>query len=178
MYKPNFCAECGERVARVRWRAWTSRRFCANCARRFRRGRVVRPLVACLALVGAGFVGGRAMRPAPPPLVVERNASNPAPHASQPATAGRETNAAPGSANSAGLSTNSAGLSANARSPVYGPDGTETERPTDPAEIVSICGARTQRGTPCSRRVRGAGRCWQHRGKGAMLPAAKLIVRE
>ncbi|HEY0082838.1 MAG TPA: hypothetical protein VGB61_08615 [Pyrinomonadaceae bacterium] len=171
MYKPNFCAECGERVARVRWRAWTSRRFCANCARRFRRGRVVRPLFACLALVGAGFVGGRAMRHAPPPLVVERNASNPVPHAAQLATASRETNAALGPANAAGVS-------ANARSPVYGADGTETERPTDPAEIVSICGARTQRGTPCSRRVRGAGRCWQHRGKGAMLPAAKLIVRE
>jgi hypothetical protein len=26
--------------------------------------------------------------------------------------------------------------------------------------------------------VRGTGRCWQHRGRAAMLPAAKLIVRE
>jgi hypothetical protein len=65
-----------------------------------------------------------------------------------------------------------------ARATAYGADGTEAERPTDPDEIVSICGARTQRGTPCSRRVRGTGRCWQHRGRGAMLPAAKLIVRE
>lgn len=171
MYKPNFCAECGERVARLRWRAWTSRRFCANCDRRFRRGRIVRPLVACLALVGAGFVGGRAMRHAPPPLVVERNAPNPLPHASQLVTAGRATNAAV-------ATTDATGASANGRAPVYGADGTETERPTDPAEIVSVCGARTQRGTPCSRRVRGTGRCWQHRGRGAMLPAAKLIVRE
>ncbi len=43
-------------------------------------------------------------------------------------------------------------------------------------ETVYICGARTKKGTPCSRRVRDANRCWQHRGKPAMLPAAKLIL--
>lgn len=166
MYKPNFCAECGGRVVRLRWRAWTSRRFCAGCDKRFRRGRVVRSLVACVALAGAGFAAGRAMRHAPPPLVIERGAPNPAllaPLASQLPAVGVETGAPGGDA---------------ARAPAYGADGTETERPTDPAEIVSVCGARTQKGTPCSRRVRGAGRCWQHRGKAAMLPAAKLIVRE
>jgi hypothetical protein len=61
--------------------------------------------------------------------------------------------------------------------PKYGPDGTATERPTDPAEVVSICGARTQKGTPCQRRVRGTGRCWQHRGMPAILPPAKLVVQ-
>jgi hypothetical protein len=60
----------------------------------------------------------------------------------------------------------------------YGPDGSPTERPTDPNEIISICGARTKKGTPCQRRVRGTGRCWQHRGMNAMLPASKLIVQE
>jgi len=163
MYRPNFCAECGGRVARLRWRVWTSRRFCDGCDRRFRRGRVVRRLTLCVLLVVAGFVLGRALRPAPPPLVIERSsASNPPAPASQLSTAGRETDA----------TTNAA------RSPAYGADGTETERPTDPAEIVSVCGARTKKGTPCSRRVRGTGRCWQHRGKPAMLPAAKLLVRE
>ena len=60
--------------------------------------------------------------------------------------------------------------------PAYGPDGTAGERPTDPEEVVYICGARTKKGTPCQRRVRGPGRCWQHRGKPAMLPPSKLIV--
>jgi hypothetical protein len=164
MYKPNFCAECGGRVARVRWRVWTSRRFCDGCDKRFRRGRVVRPLVACVALVGAGFAGGRAMRPAPPPLVIERSASNSSPLAPLLPAEGAKANAA--------------NAATGVRPPAYGADGTETERPTDPAEIVSVCGARTQRGTPCSRRVRGTGRCWQHRGKSAMLPASKLLVRD
>jgi hypothetical protein len=168
MYRPNFCAECGERIVRLRWRVWTSRRFCAACEKRFRKGRVMWPVAACVALVGAGFVGGRAMRPAPPPLVIERGASN------SPALSAQTSSAAAGKQTAANI--NAANASSEAR--VYGADGTETERPTEAAEIVSICGARTKRGTPCSRRVRGTGRCWQHRGRAAMLPAAKLIVRE
>ena len=60
--------------------------------------------------------------------------------------------------------------------PAYGPDGTANERPTDPQEVVYICGARTKKGTPCQRRVRGPFRCWQHRGMPAMLPPSKLVV--
>ena len=169
MYRPNFCAECGERITRLRWRVWTSRRFCDGCDRRkFRRGRIVWPFAACAALLGLGYVGGRAVRPAAPPLVIERGASNPASRASPLAAASGATNNA----------TNDATNVRDRNATTYGADGTETERPTDPAEVVSICGARTKKGTPCSRRVRGTGRCWQHRGKPAMLPAAKLIVRE
>ena len=154
MYKPNFCAECGERVERERWRWWSSRRFCRLCEARFGRRRFAAPLVAALALVAAGFVAGRLLRPtAPPaPLVVERG--------------GGAAPAPPSSSNTA-----------PANGPRYGPDGTAAERPTDPGEVVSVCGARTKKGTPCQRRVRGTGRCWQHRGKPAMLPPAKLIVQ-
>ncbi len=60
--------------------------------------------------------------------------------------------------------------------PAYGPDGTAGERPTDPQEVVYICGARTKKGTPCQRRVRGPFRCWQHRGLPAILPPSKLVV--
>lgn len=44
-------------------------------------------------------------------------------------------------------------------------------------EAVYICGARTKKGTPCSRRVHQPVRCWQHKGMKAMLPAEKLIVK-
>ncbi len=122
------------------------------------------PLAACAALVGAGFVGGRAMRPAAPPLVIERSAlKSPVIPAQSPVTSNKEA---------AATTTN------RSNAPVYGADGTATERPTDAEEVVSICGARTKKGTPCSRRVRGTGRCWQHRGKPAMLSAAKLLVRD
>jgi hypothetical protein len=164
MYRPNFCAECGERVVRARWRWWTSRRFCVPCARRFRRRSIAARLAAVAALLAVGFLVGRQGRPAPPPLVVERG--------ELPLVAPR-AGAAPG----AGVGGASFGArAAERREPPRGADGTRDERPTEPDEVVSVCGARTQKGTPCQRRVRGTGRCWQHRGKAAMLPPSKLIV--
>ena len=41
-----------------------------------------------------------------------------------------------------------------------------------------VCGARTKKGTPCSRRVHGPVRCWQHKGMPAMVPIEKLRVTE
>ena len=152
MYKPNFCCECGERVLRPRWRVWTSRCFCGPCGRRFRRGRLKAALLLAALLFLPGFLLGRLLRPQPPPLVVERGAQALAPlQTAAPAATPKPQ-------------------------PSYGPDGTANERPTDPAEVVYICGARTKKGTPCQRRVRGPERCWQHRGKPAMLPPSKLIV--
>jgi hypothetical protein len=55
---------------------------------------------------------------------------------------------------------------------------TSAPQPSPPAEDVYICGARTKKGTPCSRRVHGPVRCWQHKGARAMLPPEKLLVKE
>lgn len=168
MYKPNFCAECGERIARSRWRFWTSRRFCGGCARRFRRGRILLPLTAGAAVFCLGLAAGRLGRSAPPPLIIERGQVS-----ALPAATTTENGAPPADAETG------ADAQASPRpEPSYGPGGTASEeRPTDPDETVSICGARTQKGTPCKRRVRGTGRCWQHKGMPAMLPPAKLIVQ-
>ncbi|HYE96898.1 MAG TPA: hypothetical protein VD962_11880 [Rubricoccaceae bacterium] len=140
---------------RARWRVWTSRRFCAACAARFGRRRWLSRLALAAALAGSGFLFGRMGRPAPPPLVVERGTLNLAPVPAAP-DAGARAGPKP--------------------EPRYGPDGTSAERPTEPGEVVSICGARTKKGAPCQRRVRGVGRCWQHRGKPAILPPSKLVV--
>ena len=167
MYKPNFCAECGARIERSRWRLWTSRRHCSDCEPRFRNAQIRFPLVAGAVLLAIGLVIGRAARPSPPPLLVERG----------------ELQSVALHSDKAAQRTSRSGSEVNAASPpnaepAYGPDGTSNERPTDPAETISICGARTQKGTPCLRRVRGTGRCWQHKGLPAMLPPAKLIVQE
>jgi len=182
MYKPNFCAECGERVARERWRAWTSRRFCAACDAHTARRRVAAAISLAALLLGLGFALGRAGRPAQPPLVVVRGGGaagietapraegSGAPDGTADGAAQADSQAAQG-----GTQAGSGGA-AEASERGYGPDGTAGERPTDPLEVVSLCGARTQKGTPCSRRVRGTGRCWQHRGRPAILPPHKLIV--
>lgn len=171
MYRPNFCLECGERIARTRWRIWTSRRFCPVCEGRFLRARILLPLLAAAALFSIGLAAGRATRTQAPPLTVERGELPKAPTVI--AQAGSNTSDAASEAGAASSSSSSAPKA----EPKYGPDGTATERPTDPAETVSICGARTQKGTPCQRRVRGTGRCWQHRGLPAILPPGKLIIQ-
>jgi hypothetical protein len=168
MYKPNFCAECGERVERSRWHLWTSRRFCVSCARLFKRSQILMPLIAGLALFSLGLIAGRLQRSAPPPLIIERGQLPPSTGTSKAGAQspdGESEAAAPPAA------------AAPKPGPVYGPDGTANERPTEPDETVSICGARTQKGTPCQRRVRGTGRCWQHKGMPAMLPPDKLVVK-
>ena len=132
-YRPNFCSECGGKIVRLRWRAWTSRRFCDACCGpiaktlRLQRGVIVVVLVFLGVLIGRGF------RREPSPLVIQRPASIENSTSTQPAVTVEET---------------------------------------------YICGARTKKGTPCSRRVRGPVRCWQHKGAKAMLPVEKLVVKE
>ncbi|MFL6231309.1 MAG: hypothetical protein ACJ741_21250 [Pyrinomonadaceae bacterium] len=172
MYKPNFCADCGERILRERWRMWTTRRFCPACAPRFRRAWLA-PLIAACALACAGFVAGRLMRPAPPPLTIERGAL-PLPALVAKAAPPRSDSVTKNGASGESGATESATAGDATRS---GLGVAAEELPTDPNEVVSICGARTKKGTPCQRRVRGTGRCYQHRGMPAMLPPEKLIVK-
>jgi len=158
MYKPNFCSDCGSRIERARWHLWTSRRFCSDCAPRFRRAQFLLPIIVGAALFVIGLAAGRAARPAPPPLIVERGRLA---AITTPSTKSEER---------ATDAESERGAAAEPKAePTYGPDGTVTERPTDPAETVSLCGARTQKGTPCQRRVRGTGRCWQHKGMPAII---------
>ncbi|PYS51537.1 MAG: hypothetical protein DMF68_03955 [Acidobacteria bacterium] len=125
-------------------------------------------MIASVTLFSIGLVAGRALRPAPPPLIVERG--------ELPLATAQSTKS-----ESKASETEDAGSTATTKAPKpepgYGADGTATERPTDPEEIITICGARTQKGTPCQRRVRGTGRCWQHRGMPAMIPLEKRIVK-
>ena len=170
MYKPNFCAECGEKITRTRWRLWTSRSFCPDCEGSLRSKRFLLPLLMTVALFFIGLAAGRATRQQPPPLVVQRGELPAA-----PAVASGKKGSDDDAENDAG--TDASTSSAPKPEPKYGPNGTANERPTDPEEVVSICGARTQKGTPCQRRVRGTGRCWQHRGMPAILPPNKLIIQ-
>jgi hypothetical protein len=156
MYKPNFCAECGAQIVRARWHFWTSKRFCDDCGKRLRKLRWAVPLIASALVFSFGLVVGRNSRPTPPPLILMQG-QNARTLSTDKKTEGRTNNSAKSESE-------------------YGSDGTSNERPTDPNEVVSICGARTKKGTPCSRRVRGTGRCWQHKGMPAMLPPEKLVV--
>jgi len=132
-YRPNFCSECGAKIVRLRWRVWTSRRFCDACGVRLGRTQRWQRAFLITGLVIFGILIGRGFKHESPPLVIQR-----------PATAQTAT----------------------------------STPPVATVEETYICGARTKKGTPCSRRVRGPVRCWQHKGAKAMLPVEKLVVKE
>ncbi|HEX7999995.1 MAG TPA: hypothetical protein VF528_16530 [Pyrinomonadaceae bacterium] len=163
MYKPNFCVECGERIARTRLSLWTSNRFCRACAPRFRATRILLPCLAGATLFSIGLGAGRAMRADTPPLIVERRQ----PTATSTQTA--QLQPAP-----ATVHIDNALLPAR---PEPG-SSTKTERPPSASETVSICGALTKKGTPCQRRVRGTDRCWQHKGQPAVIPLEQRMIKE
>ncbi|HEV7744532.1 MAG TPA: hypothetical protein VGO56_06025 [Pyrinomonadaceae bacterium] len=154
MYKPNFCSECGAKLLRLRWHFWTSRRFCSHCARRLRKARLLTTLFATLGLLGAGYVVGRVRRPPPLPLRIERRADSP-------------------------LTDNDVMGRSNTRPSAFGSSKSENTNNSSASveEAIYICGARTKKGIPCSRRVHGPVRCWQHQGMPAMLPPEKLMIK-
>lgn len=149
-YRPNFCCECGHKIVRLRWFAWTSRRFCDKCFRRFAKTHWLRPTISLCALLVFGVLVGRGFRRAPQPLIIERPARS--------------------SATVAGPASPSGSTAVQAT--------TSTAQTTVVTDDLYICGARTKKGTPCSRRVHGPVRCWQHKGASAMLPQEKLRVKE
>lgn len=155
MPRANFCVECGERLARRGWRARLARRFCDHCARRLGAARVIRPLMVLVVIAVAAFAVGRYLRPAPPPLIIQRAANSPL--SDKPFELG----------NSPGRTT-----SINA-------DHKDKDQATSlTSEEGYLCGARTKKGTPCRRRVHAAGeRCFQHKGLPAMVPIEKLVIR-
>jgi hypothetical protein len=159
MYRPNFCCDCGAKILRLHWHAWTSRRFCDGCSKRLLKQRLTIPLVAAIALLSIGMITGRAGRPAPPPLIIERSANSPL-YNPQNNGATNETDNTPAAAES---------------SHSHPPQNSLAM--TD-EELVYICGARTKKGTPCARRVHSPVRCWQHKGAAAMLPPEKLVVKD
>ena len=155
MHKANFCAECGERLAPTSWRRRLGRRLCDSCAQRLGVVNAFRPLVVIVLIAVAAFVIGRYLRPASPPLIIQRAANSPLRDAPAEFTAASR----PQNAN-AKASTNR-NMS----------DSVTTDE-------VYICGARTKKGTPCQRRVHAPGeRCFQHKGRPAMVPLEKLIIK-
>lgn len=135
LHRPNFCAECGAKILRLRWRLWTNRKFCDSCARSLRRQRWTTAGVITLLIFTTGLILGHRLQPSPPPLIIQRTERQ-------------------------------SGDSTSGSSP----------QPLT-VEEVYICGARTKKGRPCSRRVHGPVRCWQHKGEKAMLPQEKLRIQ-
>jgi hypothetical protein len=182
-YTPKYCCQCGEKIDRIGWKPWNSRRFCELCETDFKvydwAVRVLCGIGLLLGLFGIGsifqkpekqlsFAANQFVGNASSNKVETANLKNTAPVLANNSNQMLAQANVPSLPNQFPVAT----LKSNLKSPQVESLSRET------AESVYFCGAQTKKGTLCSRRVKGGGRCWQHAGQSAMLPQAKLIAAQ
>ncbi len=183
-YKPKYCCQCGEKIDRIDWKPWNSRRFCELCATDFIvYDWLVRALFGIGLLLGLFGIGSifqtaeKQLNFAPNQLASLSASNNKSEVSNQKSDVQVSTDTGvppPVQTNNFNSQTKLqvAPLPADLKN-----KSVETA-PNGSSEASYFCGAQTKKGTLCSRRVRGGGRCWQHTGQTAMLPQAKLIVNQ
>lgn len=168
LFRPTFCANCGEKIDRAEWHIWTSRRFCQVCETEYKGQDLAPRLIVALGLligvfgfgsyIKSGTGGADALAVRQPRKIAE-----------VPAAPANAANAA---------SKPEAAIPPPVASNEHPPAAAHTPAANAaPAEVMYYCGAETKKGTPCSRRVKGNVRCFQHVGMPAMLPAAQLKIK-
>lgn len=188
-YKPNYCCNCGEKIERIEWNLLTNRRFCQLCETEYQLDdwlkRIV-PIIFCL--VGVFGIGSYFQQPEnsfditkaeknaviPNPIdknsAVSRTLKNSdiksvADNNGNPDTQDIRTKTETESLKNNSSFTEGIRQVEKVKSPQKSADGT-----------VYFCGAETKKGTPCSRKVKGGGRCWQHKGRDAILADKQLLA--
>ncbi len=154
LYRPRFCSECGEKIERAVWHAWTSRRFCDVCVADNAAAEYVPKAAMIIAFVAtiAGFTAYFAPKQNVSVAKLENTRNE------KPVIASLVATPMPTPVIAATLS---AAPVAKAEKPVV------IEQDTN-----FVCGAETKKGAPCSRRVKGKVRCFQHQGMPAMSTIA------
>ena len=183
-YKPKFCCQCGEKIERIDWKPWNSRRFCELCETEFG----IHDWAVRLIVLGGllfGIIGfGSYWQKSDKPLTVARNHINTASANLNNSTVKQNAVTDANSNRSERNSQNFQAVNSTQQTKQINvsPQNLITKKNTEvlveTSEAVYYCGAQTKKGTPCSRRVKGGGRCWQHVGQAAMLPQQKLIVSQ
>lgn len=187
-YKPNYCCSCGDKIERIEWRLWTNRRFCQLCETEHQLDDWLKRIVPVMFLICGLFgIGSYFKQSARPVDLTESGKTVVLPKAGRiesvkPPTA-KEENAKSiqtkdeKSARQAETKTQTESLKQDVSAGEETRPAENVKRPQKSAkEAVYFCGAETKKGTPCSRRVKGGGRCWQHIGRDAILSEADLLI--
>jgi hypothetical protein len=189
LFKPKFCCSCGEKIERLNWKAWTSRRFCQLCETEY--GfydwipKIVFGFGLFFGLLGVSFYWQKTEKPL---NTLSHQISSNSLKANNSLT--NQTFSLPPSTNQNGQESarlNDRNSAPNVQKNVQAAllkqslpqaqqirqieNGKDTAR-----ETAYFCGAQTKKGTPCSRRRKSNSRCFQHVGQSAMLPPEKLKI--
>lgn len=164
-YKPKYCNECGEKIVRTDWSIKHSRQFCDLCQTEHQvtdwvhRGSALLVPVLLIGCMFAFFKSGT-----PNDARQTRNLTSPAVKKDVPA----QTGISPAeSRRTEETQPNTSTVKTPAPTATAPGEFQEQRARTvkSSEERVYYCGAPTKKGTPCSRRVKTPGYCWQHRDK-------------
>ena len=172
-YKPKFCCDCGEKIERVDWRLWNSRRFCELCETQQKAHELLPRVIVGLGFLGGVFGFGSYLQQGSHVPSTTQTAANGIKASKKNVISEVNRKVAVSESN----------IVTGANSEISGQGETKIEpsgerrfsnsetgkqlenKKNSSDEPVYFCGAATKKGTPCSRRVRVKGRCWQHGGK-------------
>ena len=177
-YKPKFCCQCGTPIERTKWTLLTSRRFCDLCETDYKLEIWIPRIIIVTAFMFGIFGIGALLRKPEKPLnlasvnstIVNKSGINTQTSVNanvQTFTKTQESNFA---AAQAPVKLQNVPPKPDLKAQKAGSQTSAAQ------EIMYFCGAETKKGTPCSRRMKGNIRCWQHEGKQAMLPMEKLVA--
>ena len=189
LYRPKYCCSCGEAIERTEWRVFTSRRFCELCETEHVladwSGRLAGLILVLVGLIG---FGGYLLSPAERIEIRRPNSSllSLKPNAAEAGSSANAANRADDGKHGPAADRSPVG-EAPVANPPESREVTSGKTSRGPvvngrtqmaaSEPVFYCGAETKKGAPCSRKVKGGGRCWQHKGRKAVLPKEKLLIK-
>lgn len=175
-FRPNFCANCGEKIERAEWGILTSRRFCYVCESEFKGHDLIPRFIVGMGVAIGIFGFGSYLKSGPTitePGIQPRGIAGQ--NVRHPKTSKVET--------ARDLTTidqpQPAPVAENVQVRRQIDQPVDAAAPTAKPVVATqgyFCGAETKKGTPCSRRVKGNVRCFQHQGMQAMVKADKLRI--
>jgi len=181
-YKPKYCCQCGEKIDRINWKPWTSRRFCELCETDFIvYDWLTRVLVGIGLLLGLYGIGSFFQKPEKHLSLAPNQFASGTTNSKSEIDNQKTASQVPTSTGvQTLLQTNNSASQIKSQAVQRASDLKSKPLETSPnasPETIYFCGAQTKKGTLCSRRVKG-GRCWQHTGQMAKLPQAELIASQ
>ncbi len=191
MYKPTYCCNCGEKIERLDWNIFTNRRFCALCETEFKFEDILKKIgmffLAVLGVFGVGsYLSGEGKKAkleisevsiSKPGVKVANEKPSPQMQTEQQKTSSEIEKKSAIEGSKPEKAEPVAPRQSKAKEPPR-LGGSQAHLQKKAEEPVYFCGAATKKGTPCSRKVKGGGRCWQHLGREAILSEKELLIKE
>lgn len=181
-YKPDYCNGCGQQIERKSRKPWKNTRFCDVCEQDFK-GQEWLPRILTFGCLIFGLFGlGSFIPKDEKPLnltsrqLVETSADskkNVKKDVNSSVNSIETVNSNAANVKKAEENRGQSSLNPNQIKQTQQPNSVKQ---TSEEEPTYYCGAETKKGTPCSRKVKGGGRCWQHKGQAPVLPPEKLIA--